>query len=304
MHTRPPHRATLRATRADAAEYFFCVMARSNVEPERVYEFVDHYESEGADRIFIMEDATADHVNVSAFPRVESRRVQLTNDQGGDLTRFVQPLKDKCTWIASVDIDEFLTTKKHAARTVREELQQSFDGVDLIHVPWVYMSFDPNVDHAKSLREECVYRWDYNKKHSTEFRHCADISYALNSNGVIRSQRLSHFDDPQRVVMVNESIIVQGHPNRTAPTSDSNIVHASTRKIVGDAHGHYRFGDMNDFCGEPKSVTVRGRQLRPLPRQLEHNDGVYLQFCNYREVLDDTLKNKVASRKSSLRANT
>ena len=95
---------------ADAAEYFFCVMARSNVEPERVYEFVDHYESEGADRIFIMEDSTADHVNVSAFPRVESRRVQLTNDQGGDLTRFVQPLKDKCTWIASVDIDEFLTS--------------------------------------------------------------------------------------------------------------------------------------------------------------------------------------------------
>ena len=147
---------------ADAAEYFFCVMARSNVEPERVYEFVDHYESEGADRIFIMEDSTADHVNVSVFPRVESRRVQLTNDQGGDLTRFVQPLKDKCTWIASVDIDEFLTTKKHAARTVREELQQSFDDVDLIHVPWVYMSFDPDVDHAKSLREECVYRWDYN----------------------------------------------------------------------------------------------------------------------------------------------
>ena len=51
---------------ADTAEYFFCVMARSNVEPERVYEFVDHYESEGADRIFIMEDATAAHVNVSA----------------------------------------------------------------------------------------------------------------------------------------------------------------------------------------------------------------------------------------------
>ena len=293
---------------ADAAEYFFCVMARSNVEPERVYEFVDHYESEGADRIFIMEDSTADHVNVSAFPRVESRRVRLTNDQGGDLTRFVQPLKDKCTWIASVDIDEFLTTKKHAARTVREELQQSFDDVDLIHVPWVYMSFDPNVDHAKSLREECVYRWDYNKKHSTEFRHCADISYALNSKGVIRSRRFSHFDDPHRVVMVNESIIVQGHPNRTAPTSDSNIVLRFHEKDLSEtllALYHYRFGDMNDLLRRAEKCDRQevGNFARCHGNSSATTES-YLQFCNYREVHDDTLKNKVASRKSSLRAKT
>ena len=108
--------------------------------------------------------------------------------------------------------------------------------------------------------------------------------------------------------MANESIIVQGHPNRTAPTSDSNIVLRFHEKDLSEtllALYHYRFGDMNDLLRRAEKCD---RQEVGNFARCHGNSSTtaesYLQFCNYREVHDDTLKNKVASRKSSLRAKT
>ncbi len=47
--------------------------------------------------------------------------------------RNIDATLSKCTWIAYIDVDEFVVTRRNPGRTVRDELRESFAFADSVH---------------------------------------------------------------------------------------------------------------------------------------------------------------------------
>ena len=50
---------------------------------------------------------------------------------------YTHLLRDKTKWFMFIDADEFITTRRNPNKTIREELETTFKGADLIKIPWV-----------------------------------------------------------------------------------------------------------------------------------------------------------------------
>ena len=73
-----------------------------------------------------------------------------------------------CTWVAFVDVDEFITTRRNEERTTREEMLLSFSNFDAVHVPWIFYgnALDPDVHVEKDVTQEVLWRWNHSKHHA------------------------------------------------------------------------------------------------------------------------------------------
>ena len=72
-----------------------------------------------------------------------------------------------CTWVANVDVDEFITTRRNEERTTREEMLLSFNDFDVVHVPWIMYgnALDPDVHVEGDITQEVLWRWNHSKHH-------------------------------------------------------------------------------------------------------------------------------------------
>ena len=64
-----------------------------------------------------------------------------------------------------VDVDEYITTRKHSFKTIRHELETAFKGVDCIKIPWVMMSCNNREKNPQHLLKENIYRWNHDNRH-------------------------------------------------------------------------------------------------------------------------------------------
>ena len=62
-----------------------------------------------------------------------------------------------------VDVDEFISTKKHIKNTIKDELITKYKYIDCISIPWIMMSA-VNDKNPKSVLETNIYRINYDKK--------------------------------------------------------------------------------------------------------------------------------------------
>jgi len=81
------------------------------------------------------------------------------------VNNYYKELKNKFEWIISVDVDEFITTKKNIKNTIKDELTTTFKDVDCIKIPWVMMSCNNKDKNPKSILQENTFRWNHDKKH-------------------------------------------------------------------------------------------------------------------------------------------
>tara|TARA_B100001093_G_scaffold195390_1_gene187846 strand:+ start:444 stop:1361 length:918 start_codon:yes stop_codon:yes gene_type:complete len=142
-----------------------------------VGEFCKYYLSQGVDLIYIIDDDSNDKSIYDNIKKNHNVNVIFKKNVLGDgsenshemdeVNNLYREIKNDFVWIISVDVDEFITTKKNIKKTIKDELKTTFKDADCIKVPWVMMSCNNKEKNPKSILRENVYRWNHDKKHRT-----------------------------------------------------------------------------------------------------------------------------------------
>lgn len=142
-----------------------------------IKEFCDYYISQGVDKIFVIDD---DSLDKSIYNGINEEKVKIIYEKGlfsngrnpqmYIANKYYKKIRKDFKWIISVDVDEFITTKKNINRTLREELSVTFKNIDCIKIPWVMMSSNNRINNPKSILRENTYRWNHDKTHPHKVR--------------------------------------------------------------------------------------------------------------------------------------
>ena len=155
---------------SEAPADYLCVVARARNEQKLLCDFVAHYTEEGATRIVILDDGSSPPIpesyggnitEVHPFDEIMSH----ASHQAEPINIAVNELAGACAWVLSVDADEFVSTRRHADRTVSEEIRMSLSKADVVQIPWLMFSFKQGQPHVKSPRKDIVYRVNVDKHH-------------------------------------------------------------------------------------------------------------------------------------------
>jgi hypothetical protein len=163
-----------------------CVYTRHRDEPELLRSFLNHYRAEGATRFLILDDTEADMPFRTSDPDVKVIHASMGNeglvnrlfgqrylDEGYYLNHYLRetaPFLDACEWVISVDVDEFVSTRRNPCKSVAEELRDSFSEAAAVAVPWVFFSYDPTTAFGPGGGEvedvrDLTMRWDHSQHH-------------------------------------------------------------------------------------------------------------------------------------------
>jgi len=144
---------------------FLGLLVRCKDEPY-VAEFVNYYLRQGVDHIHILDDDSNNDIYNDVL---SNEKVTIIFDKNIIATNAVSKIYTKIrhdyTWLIYVDMDEYITTKKHISNTIRDELTTTFKNASCVSVPWVMMSCNSIEKNPASLLETNVYRWNHDKKH-------------------------------------------------------------------------------------------------------------------------------------------
>ena len=142
-----------------------------------IKEFCDYYLSEGVDKIYIIDD---DSVDKSIYTNITSEQVNVLyeknvfnglNREMDIVNKLYETLRNDFEWIISLDVDEFITTKKTIKKTIKEELKTTFKNVDCIKIPWVMMAINNREKNPISVLRENTSRWYHDKRHPRRRKH-------------------------------------------------------------------------------------------------------------------------------------
>lgn len=195
-----------------------------------IKEWVDYYLSQGIDSIYIIDDDSKDksiydfaskkkykNVHISFEKRIYN--IGSKNLSGQSLQPhspsnliFKNKIKNKYKWLIYCDVDEFMVTKKNFNLTIKDQLKKidnDHSDIQVIAVPWVFMSGGNLKNNPKNILTEITYRHDHDKKHphkSRRFRcrheyiECKSIlkpqffNYLLDHNPVPRQKMANGID--------------------------------------------------------------------------------------------------------------
>jgi len=154
--------------------HFLTLITRCRDEPF-LEEFLEHYFHEGVDRVYIVDDnkdldmpsavAADERVKIVTAELWKDTTLRGRNTQMEDVNALFAEIRGSSEWFISVDCDEFVTTRRHSERTIREELQATFRKADCVMVPWLMMASNQKQEDPGSLLDELIYRWDHDRKH-------------------------------------------------------------------------------------------------------------------------------------------
>lgn len=147
---------------------FLVLLTRCKDEPY-ILEFVNHYLSEGVDRIHIIDDAST-----LVYPEEVLLNERVTVYWEKDIIRkkqankIYQQIRYSSKWLMFVDVDEFITSRKPFFKTIRQLLETTFANADLVKVPWVMMSCNKRASNPTSLLKENTHRWNHDQRHDND----------------------------------------------------------------------------------------------------------------------------------------
>ena len=155
-------------------QYFLGLITRCKDE-FFIKEFCDYYISQGVNKIYVIDDDSDDK---SIYNNITNKHVEIvyeTNvfktfnrkswDQMHTVNKLYKTIRNKFEWLISVDVDEFITTKRHKNNTIKRELKTTFKNIDCVCVPWVMMSSNGRKKNPKRILLENTYRWNHDLKH-------------------------------------------------------------------------------------------------------------------------------------------
>ena len=137
---------------------FLTLLVRCKEEPY-VREFVEYYLSHGSQRDIYTEVR-------------DNPKVHITYDHNiiekNSIQTLYESIKKDYEWFIFVDMDEYITTKKHKEKTIREELETTFRDCECIKIPWVMMSCNGVEKNPVSLLKTNIHRWNHDKRHTNQ----------------------------------------------------------------------------------------------------------------------------------------
>ena len=277
---------------------FLCVLTRVRNEKEKVPSFIRYYLNEGFSRIVVLDDRSSPPVASYVQNHSRSvlvRRVNLKQDSNQHvfLRRYTQdPLLKECTWIANVDIDEFITTRRHPERTVKEEVIRIHKQTraHAIFIPWIFFSFTPG-QHVEYIPHDILWRWNHSK------HHISPTSTFKTRDRYDRIERKYIFQ-PKRCHklylhnVVCDPPVVEGTYGRhvSADYVFYNFHEPDVQASLLAIH-HYRFTSERNIYEKCSKDAINSY------RKLKREMCIKVMFqSNYREIYDETMLNKKLSR--------
>jgi hypothetical protein len=276
-------------------KYFIGLITRCKDE-FFIKEFCNYYLLQGIDKIFIIDDDSDDK---TIYNNLNNKQIKIfyENDlfknnkknQMDIVNKYYKKLKENFTWMISVDVDEFITTKKYSEKTIRQELQSTFKDVDCIKVPWVMMACNNRQNNPKSILLENIYRWNHDKKHINIMNSIPKFECRYNQievKCIFKAQKFNKIDIH--------------HPSN--PDGKVKIINSINKKEES----------LNPFYNNLREIDIRNAYLncyhyRIISRENSKNkikNAIYKKFTlddvmsfDYPELIDETLKNKIKNKK-------
>ena len=274
------------------------LISRCKNEPY-VKEFVDYYLWQGVDKIILVDDNS----DASIYKDVEGNdSVQIIKYNSG---KTFEALRNKLRetyrtikrnnlfdWLIHVDMDEFITTKRHYNNTIRDELETTFKDAHLIKVPWVMMSCNNIRHNPKSLLETNVYRWNHDIRHVNNITRQRKFRCRYDKIEVKSIFKPQYFDDisdhvpaspnvPLKTLVHVESI----HNSIDGSTSPLSLMYPNLRES-GIANGYL-------LCYHYRIPSIQ-HALEKIEKNSDYSNYTLAELLStdYSEVLDLTLRTK------------
>lgn len=274
---------------------FLTVICRVRDEHFLMKTFVPYYLSQGADRIYIIDDGSKAPYDETI---VADKRVVLMNarlarskkDQMADVNALYNRLRTRTEWVMCVDADEFVyATPKHD--TIRSMLQKEFSNVDCVHVPWVMFSFEGRERDAREVIADYRMRWNHDAKHphpNGSFKNRCRYNY-IDVKSIFRPSRFGGYLNPHVPKDPVDKSVVTVDSVYKRPRVFNSVMYPDLReKDIAQALmvcNHYRFTSIESIrrkC-DGSSFNIYAKMTK---------DSVCVQDCvasDYPEVRDDRL---------------
>ena len=249
---------------------FLCSITRVHNEHVKFKSFIEHQLREGFDIVMFLDDRSKPP-HYSAEPRVRIRQVDFSileemNRKAGRIVinpyglsfvkDYVKAELMSCTWIAYVDVDELVTTRRNERRTVRDELASTFADVDSVHVPWIFYGNDlatsPPVYNDVAL--EILWRFNHSLHHEGYDRKTRDRYSEIEMKAIFRPDRCSMESD-HTVKCPRQVDSVYKKPAKNLG-SRYNFFHEQEVQDAYLAINHYRFIDKEDIRNKCSAATA------------------------------------------------
>jgi hypothetical protein len=272
-------------TKKNFKRNFLALMVRCKNEPY-VSEFVDYYLNQGVDKIYIIDDNSTKDIYKDVNHKKVSILLTTKNPDGmSNCKELYNQLQNKYEWLIMVDMDEYITTKKHVSRTIRDELQTTFKDCMCVKIPWVMVSCNSIKYNPSSLLQTNVYRWNHDKRHKNKITDEPKFRCRYNEIEVKCIFKPRFFDD-----------ISEHHPKQ--PTCNVKIVESirNTDQKLNPFHKKLREKDIKEgylLCYHYRIVSVEQclDKIKYSDFYKKYTLTELLSF-DYPEIKDTTLKNK------------
>ena len=254
-----------------------------------IKEFCDYYISQGVDKIFVIDDNSDDK---TIYNNINQNKVKIIYEknlfknglhrQMDVVNKYYTKFRKYFKWLISVDVDEFITTKKNLGKTIREELETTFKDVGCIKIPWVMMSCNNIEKNPKSILLENTYRWNHNKKHPHKIKKFRCRYNQIEVKCIFKTNKFKKINIHNPGQPIGNCIIVDSIKKQK---SNLNPFYSNLREnnIINGylLCYHYRLISKENSRNKLRKAQYKRYSLNDLMKS------------DHPEILDETLKNKV-----------
>jgi len=176
---------------------FLAIITRHKNEPF-LKQFCLYYINQGIDDIYIIDDNSKDKKILKELDfYFKNIHIIYKDDiiRKNSVKSIYATIRNQFNWIINVDVDEYITTKKHITKTIREEIISNFNSFDCIKIPWVMMSSNHRKKNPKNLLEENIYRWNHNSQHFSHIYKFRCRYEKIECKSIFKSNVFNDIDD-------------------------------------------------------------------------------------------------------------
>ena len=248
-----------------------------------VKEFCDYYLSQGIDQMFVIDDNSIDK---SIYYNITDTRVNIIYEkQIKYANNLYQQIKSNFKWIIYCDVDEFIATKKNITKSIRNELETTFNDVDCIKIPWVMMSCNNRDKNPSSVLMENTYRMNHDKKHPHKVNKFRCRYNKIEVKCIFKTDKFQSIYDHHPLKPIGNATIVDSVYKQNASLNPfyDNLRESDINNALLLCY-HYRIISKENCINKLKCNNWYIKNRFSL---------LDLMNSDYPEILDETLKNKI-----------
>ncbi len=259
-------------------------------------EFIQYHLWQGVDFIHIVDDGSNPPVTIQ--PSLAKHvRIWTAVENNGDapawgkrahvfnLNKLYHLVRRESEWFTLLDADEFLCTRKHASKSVAEELRSTFSQYDCVKVPWVMMACGEREEDPESLLLEIRHRWNHDLRHPHPYGwHKGRCRYeAIEVKSLFRSSAYAFIDNQ--------------HCPRTpvARIKCANSVRCEPA-LLNSHHSNLRERDIEEaymVCYHYRLISRQSCQRKQMANDEKYHVATdSIMASDHAEVRDDTMGQK------------